>query len=63
MNRFLLIQVQNMVAVAETFKKSCEFAAIQDDGIIDKQEEIMIRRIDDATKKYLSELKSITADN
>lgn len=48
-----------MIAMSELFKKSCQTAAIKDDGIVGKEEEKQLKRINKATDAFIKELKKI----
>lgn len=60
MNQFLRIQIENIINTLNTFIAGCELAAKKDDGMIDKKEEKILKRIKKATEKYIKELKFLT---
>ena len=59
MNQYIQAQITNMVVMAKTFNQSCQMAATKDDGIIDRQEEKLLKKINAATEKYIKELQSL----
>ena len=59
MNVFIKSQITNMINMTETFKGSCKMAALQDDGIMSKEEEKQIKQIVEATEKFQKALKAI----
>ena len=44
MNTYLNMQIQNMVNALDSFTTGCELAAVQDDGVISKEEAIEINK-------------------
>lgn len=58
-NIFIQTEIMNMKLMAENFRKRCEFAAMQDDGKIDREEEKMLKKINAATDKFIRELSRI----
>ena len=58
-NRFIQAQIQNIITMAGTFKEACRIAALEDDGKIDKEEAKILKRINDATDRYVKELQKI----
>lgn len=52
MNTFLEIQIRNMIMYLDAFQKSCQTAALKDDGKIDKAEQRKLDKIKKATEKY-----------
>lgn len=60
MNEYIRAQIVNMTAIVKTFETSCKMAAIKNDGIIDREEEKQLKKIDVACKKFLQELNKIT---
>lgn len=59
MNIYIKAQITNMIAMSELFKKSCQTAATKDDGIVGKEEEKLLKRINKATDAFIKELKKI----
>lgn len=59
MNQYISAQIMNMVTMAKTFNQSCKMAATKDDGLIDRQEEKQIKKINAAVEKFIKELEAI----
>lgn len=59
MNYFINAQIVNMIAMTKTFAQACQIAARKDDGIISKDEEKQLKKIESTTKKFISELEAI----
>ena len=59
MNTFLKAQIDNMINTLDVFETSCEMAAIQDDGVIDKKEDKALQKLKKATADYSKVLQSI----
>lgn len=59
MNIFIKSQITNMLNMTDTFKNSCKLAALQDDGVMSKEEEKQIKEIIEATDKFQKALKNI----
>lgn len=59
MNTFLKAQIDNMINTLNVFETSCEMAAVQDDGVIDKKEEKALKKLKKATADYIKVLQSI----
>ena len=59
MNNFLKAQIDNMINTLNVFETSCEMAAVQDDGVIDKKEEKALQKLKKATADYFKVLQSI----
>ena len=59
MNQYIYAQILNITTMAKTFQKSCELAAIKDDGTIDKTEEKQLKAINKATERFIKQLKNI----
>ena len=59
MNTFLKAQIDNMINTLDVSETSCEMAAIQDDGVIDKKEDKALQKLKKATADYSKVLQSI----
>lgn len=59
MNPYIKMQVRNIMSMVETFDKSCEFAAKQDDGTISREEQKILNQINKASQNFLKELGKI----
>ena len=52
MNSYITAQIRNMEIMLMTFEQACKLAATQDDGRISKEEEILLKKIKDASTKF-----------
>lgn len=59
MNSYIDAQIVNMIAMVRVFEQSCEFAAAKDDGKINRDEEKQLKKIKNASQKFIKELESI----
>lgn len=59
MNKYIKNQIDNMLQMSEVFIQSCIFAAKQDDGIISKEEEKQLRKLEKATKRFQKEIAKV----
>lgn len=59
MNIYIQGQIVNMQSFAKTFLFSCRQAALKNDGSIDRDEERLLKEIEKATEKYLSQLNKL----
>lgn len=59
MNHYLKSQIMNMITMTEAFTKACHMAALQNDGQMDKDETIALKKIDKATERFLKDIKSV----
>lgn len=57
MNTYMEIQIRNMIMYLDAFQRSCEVAAVKDDGKIDKEEQKRLNKIKEASTKYKRELE------
>ena len=57
-NPYMKIQIRNQVIEVDNFIKLLREAAIKDDGAIDSDEEKVLKKLEKASKKYASILKS-----
>ena len=62
MNSYINAQIINMIAMTKTFEQSCKMAAMRDDGKISKEETKQLKKISNATQKFLKELESLRAN-
>ena len=56
MNQFIRSQINNMIQMTQTFERACEMAAMKDDGRISKEEAKTLKRIHDASAKFIAVL-------
>lgn len=59
MNSYIEAQIMSMVTFTRNFEQSCEAAARKNDGVIDKDEEQVLKKIRAATEKFRKELGKI----
>ncbi|MBQ4252814.1 MAG: hypothetical protein IJS38_03010 [Erysipelotrichaceae bacterium] len=59
MNTYLKMQINTMIQYVNAFEKSCELAAAQDDGQIDKVEQRQLDKIRAASKYFRKELEKV----
>lgn len=59
MNPYINAQIKNMLQMLDSFEAGCRLAAVQDDQIVDKSEEKLLKRLHSATEKYRDELKRL----
>lgn len=62
MNPFIKKQCQNMELSLTTFLQSCKVAALQDDGMISKEEEKLLKRLEKASEKFRAEIQKAMND-
>lgn len=58
-NRFMSQQCQNMILSIGIFESACEMAAQKDDGVITKDEEKVLKRIQKAADQFKKELSKV----
>lgn len=61
-NVFIKSQITNQIMVTESFKQYCEMAALKNDGVVDKEEQKVLNKINKCTDSYLKELKKIVKE-
>ena len=59
MNQYIKYQIDNMVTIAKTFEQSCKMSALKNDGIIEKDEQRQIDKINKVTERFITDLKKI----
>ena len=59
MNTYIYAQILNMQAMANTFERSCEMAAMKDDGKISRDEEKQLKRIKAAVQAFQKEMEKV----
>lgn len=59
MNYFITAQISNMISMVKTFQQSCQMAAKQDDGKIDRAEEKQLKKISAAADRFIADLQKI----
>ena len=56
MNKFMKSQVNNALISLKTLGKSIELAAVQDDGVMSKEEQKQVKRIRKAIRRFEKEM-------
>lgn len=59
MNEYIRAQIGHMTALVKTFEQSCAMAAQKDDGKIDKEEARQLKKIHQASEKFIQQLTKI----
>ena len=62
-NTFMKNQISNMLNTLEVFEHSCQLAAEEDDGVIDRNEAAVLKSLHKATEEYKKKLKAIEYDD
>ena len=57
MNTYIYAQIMNMQAMVQTFERSCQMAAMKDDGKISRDEEKQLKKIKAAVQAFYKELE------
>lgn len=63
MKAHIAAQINNMVTVTRAFCHSCAVATIEDDGSISLKERIVLKRINDASEKYIKTLEKLKKES
>ena len=56
-NPYMKVQIKNQVLEVDNFLKLLRGAAVKDDGVVDSDEEKIIKKIEKASEKYRDILK------
>ena len=59
MNDYITAQITNMQTMVKTFEHSCKMAAMKNDGQTDKNEKKTIKKIEAASKRFISDLEKL----
>ena len=59
MNSFIRAQIINITTMATSFKEGCHLGAWKDDGKLSKEEEKLLRKIDETTDRFIRELAKL----
>ena len=59
MNEYITAQIKNMQTMVKTFEQSCHLAASKNDGKIDKNELKTLKKIEAASKRFISDLDKL----
>lgn len=57
MNAYMDMQAKNMIQMVESFKAGMKFAAMKDDGKVDREEQKRLDRINRAADQFIKELQ------
>ena len=56
-NPFLKAQCQNMIALTTAFSQACDFAVLEDDGQVSREEAKKLKKIRAAIERFQQELQ------
>ena len=59
MNTYIRMQIENAIVFTQSFLKSCELAALKDDGTVSKEEERQLKEIRKAAEMFTKRLENI----
>ena len=59
MNDYITAQITNMQTMVKTFEHSCKMAAMKNDGQIDKAEAKTLKKIEAASKRFITDLEKL----
>ncbi len=59
MNQFMKSQVANALMSLKTLDKSIELAAVQDDGVMSREEQKQVKRIRKAVRRFEKEMSRL----
>ena len=59
MNTYIKMQIDNAIVFTQTFIKSCELAALKDDGTVSKEEEKQLKELRKAADLFRKSLEKI----
>lgn len=59
MNEYITAQIAHMQTIVNTFEQSCRMAATKNDGKIDKNEAKKLKKIEAASKRFISDLEKL----
>ncbi len=62
MNEYMKHQIETMLVSIETFRNGIQLGATQDDGIIDKNEEKILKKTEKAADKFSAQLKKLLGE-
>ena len=60
MNSLIRLGITNQIMNCRNFLRSCERAALKDDGVIDEDEKRILKKLMKATEKYAKELDKLS---
>lgn len=59
MNEQMKLQIQTVLVSVGNFRNGLKVSALKNDGIIDKEEEKILRKAEEASEKYEKALKKL----
>ena len=59
MNDHMRLQIKTMLVSIDTFRNGLKIGAMKDDGIIDKNEEKILKKAEKASAQYAAVLKKL----
>jgi len=61
-NSLIKLEITNQMMNCRNFVHSMKRLALKDDGVIDKEEKKILRKLAKATKRYAKELEKLSKD-
>lgn len=58
-NTYLETQIINQINMVESFKQSCKLASLKDDGVISKDEQKILDKIQKESDLYIKNLRKV----
>lgn len=58
-NKYIETHITSMMLYAENFKTACRLAALEDDGTVSRDEEKVLKKIEELTNEYIKKLKRL----
>lgn len=62
MNSLIRLEITNQIMNCRNFLRSVKRAALKDDGVIDKEEKKIIKKLVKATERYAKELEKLSKE-
>lgn len=62
MNTYMQMSIRACIGYLDSFKQTMRLAALKDDGIITRDEEKILKRLNKATDRYERELSELIED-
>ena len=58
-NRYLKTQIQSQILAADNFVSICKMSALKNDGVVDKDEDKLLKKVEKITDDYTKALKKL----
>ena len=62
MNSLIKLEITNQMMNCRNFVHSMKRLALKDDGVIDKEEKKILKKLSKATRRYAKELEKLSKD-